>query len=110
LLDKESRCRVVQHLAVGDDVAQVLGEGRLAGAEEARDPDAHAFGRVARRVGDGLQDLLILALDPVGRDVFGDLVVDGSLVVLVELDDLLDGLRWFASLNLLVCALLTQGC
>lgn len=54
LPDKESRCRVVQHLTVGDDVAQVLGKGRLAGTEEARYPDAHALGRVARCVGDGL--------------------------------------------------------
>ena len=44
-------------------------------------------------VGDGLQDLLVLVLDPVSGDVLGDLGVDGLLVLLVELDDLFDGLR-----------------
>ena len=75
---------------IGQDVAQVLGKGGLAGAEKARDPDADALGGVAGRVGDGLQDLHVLLLDAVGGHVLGDLVVDGLLVLLVELDDLFD--------------------
>ena len=92
LPDEEPASWVAHHWAVGDDIAQVLGEGRLAGAEKARDPGAHALGRVARCVGDGLQDLHILAFDPVGGHVLSDLGVDSLLVLLVELDDLFDGL------------------
>lgn len=43
LLDEELRRRVTQHRAIGQDVGQVLGKGRLARPKEARDPDTESI-------------------------------------------------------------------
>jgi hypothetical protein len=70
--------------------AEVLGEGAFPRPEEARYPDADTFIRIGRGVGDSLEQSVVLLADAVGGDVFGDLVVDGLLVCLIDLDDLLD--------------------
>ena len=42
------------------------------------------------RLGDGLEQFVVLVPDAVGGDVLGDLGVDRLLVGLIDLDDLLD--------------------
>ena len=49
-----------------------LGEARLAGAEEAGDPDADALVRLVRRLAVALEDRAEVVADRVGRDVFGE--------------------------------------
>ena len=93
LADEELAGGLILHLGVGQDIAQVLGKGRFAGAEEARDPDPHALGGLAGPVGDGLEQLAVLAFDAVGGDVLGDLAIDRRLILLVDFDDLFDLLR-----------------
>ena len=78
------------HVAVLQGIAEVLGERAFARAEEAGDPDADAFVRVGRGLGDGLEQMGVLVPDAVGGDVLGDLGVDRLLVGLIDLDDLLD--------------------
>lgn len=81
---------MAQHLAIGEDVAQVFRERRFAGTEETGDPDANPFGGVRPRLVDRLQQITVVALDVVGGDVLGDFRGDELLVQLIELDDLLD--------------------
>jgi hypothetical protein len=87
---EEIRRPLAEHLFVGEDVAEVLGEGRLTGAEETRDPDPYPLGRLDAGGVDRQKEITVLVLDPVGGDVLGDLVVDGVRLGLVELDDLFD--------------------
>ena len=67
-----------------------LGEARLAGSEEAGDPDADALVRLVRRLRVALEDRAEVGADRVGGDVFVDLLADELLVGLVDLDDLFD--------------------
>jgi hypothetical protein len=71
-------------------VTEVLGEGAFPRSEEARYPDADTFVRFGGGVSDGPEQLVVLLTDAVRGDVFGDLVVDGLLVRLIDLDDLLN--------------------
>ena len=75
---------------VRQHVAQVLGEGGLARAEEAGDPDSDTLSGFGARLVDRFEEVSVLPAYAVGDDILGDLRVDGVLVRLVDLDDLLD--------------------
>ena len=87
---EDARRRHPGRLAVFEREPEVLGEARLARAEEARDPDADALVRLVRRLRVALEDRREVRADRVGDDVLGELVAEDLLVGLVDLDDLFD--------------------
>ena len=80
-----------KNVAVGQGEAQDLGEARFAGAEEPGDPDTDAFVRVSGSLIEFGEDAQVVLENGVGDDVFLDLGSDDGGVILVDLDDLLDG-------------------
>ncbi len=90
-----------QDIAIGEHVAQVLGEGGLTGSEEAGNPDADTLVGTGGRLGNGAQQIAVLILDAIGGDIFGKLGVDRMLIRLIDLNDLLDPLRQVAFQDIL---------
>src|SRR5205807_1048822 len=90
LLLEEISELAAENRAVFQCVAEVLGKRTLAGPEEARHPDSHAFVRIAGSLGDGFEEIVILFTDTIGGDVFRDFSMDRLLIRLIDLDDLLD--------------------
>ena len=95
-LDRLLALAVVRVRAVVEQVRQHLQEVRLAGAEEARNPDAHLAGRVGvlplvhgfEIPGDELAEVLV---EFPGDDELIQLLPDGGIVKLVGLHDAVDG-------------------
>src|SRR5262249_7350753 len=87
----EEVCEVLaQKCLILKSVAEVLGKGAFSRPEESRHPNADPFVRVGRGLGDGSEQLVVLFADAVCSDIFGDLIVNGLLVGLIDLDDLLN--------------------
>ncbi len=76
---------------VPEQVAQRLRPARLPGPKEARDPDGARLVRGVDRLLVGIEYLLELVEDVVGRHVLVELVGDHRLVGEVDLDDFFDG-------------------
>jgi hypothetical protein len=76
--------------AVRDREAEHLGEARLAGAEEARDPDRDALVRLVRGLAIRVEDAGVVRADRVRDDVLVDFVANDLFVGLVDLDDFFD--------------------
>jgi hypothetical protein len=81
---------VAQDVAVCQAKAEVLGEARLARAEEPGDPNGDALVRLLPRGLVVVEHLAEVGADRVGDDVFGQLVADDRLVGLIDLNDLFD--------------------
>ena len=89
LLEEFSKLAALDR-AVLQSVAEVLGKRTLTGPEEARHPHAHAFVRISGSLSNGFEEMVVLFTNAVGGDVFRDFGMDGLLVRLIDLDDLLD--------------------
>ena len=81
---------VILELTVFEGQAEELGEARLAGTEEARNPDADAVVRLVRGFQVAVEDGRIEFADRLGGDILVDLLADDLLVCRIDLNDLLD--------------------
>ena len=87
---KRSSGRPPENRRVRQQVTEHLREGRLAGTEEAADPDVRQLARLEDRLLVGVKHLLEAFQDVIRCDVLVELEGDGFLVGEIDLDDLLD--------------------
>ena len=87
---EQIRGAIAQDAAVLEGQPQVFRETRLAGAEEAGDPDTNALVRFVGRLAVLLEDVDEVFTERVSDHVFGKLLPEDLLAGLIDLDDLLD--------------------